>query len=838
MSDSDSSAISEGARAARDRLAPKTQEDYASVISQLAQFAFEDKVQFSDCISGDEILLPVRLPLGKAYLAHLRDRRVPWPLDPRQGDERTGVKHLSSATIDQAAQAIKYTFSKEGIPMPAADTKFYNDFPHAYKHILAQAKAEGAFPASGGAVPLTMLATIRLLEAAMKYVPTGKGAAEACVQQLWLFILLAIATCGRGERVARVQFQCMSWSADVAEVQIPTSKSDTLGLMSYLKMCSANPHHPLCCFITALGVDFLSRNSTQSWHFLFGDAGEPSTCIGTRLLTALKTVMRTVGADTLGVPLHRLCGHFLKKTSIAFMRSNHECVSHDSRELRADHKVGPYNLRSEQDGIVGRILAFLKPGTEEFAVAPPHFDPRIVAAIPWADIVPGYTLYPLDTKPLIHACVASVIHNSEFLAKNLSLSHPYHGCRLLKTQSRWVRLLQPYVLGGRSAFKSIMEQTGQSLISRLCVDLHILRHTQHTFAPAQDHAMLDEMHELRSAVVTLTSVLQRDTVIPRAADATAVQHAAALQIGYLPASFRFPVGLTAENCWSRWHCKEKPLRAVNSKMFPVTWSAAEKGRQGVLMRKMRAIMEILQGKTPNQTIDLDPTYVWQACWARCVAAFGIPEPCSWVLTTLYAFLLKQPEKVKAAREAPAISFANAAACAASLAEKVARDAQVFAHAAAACPPARLVQVPHVAPNVTATADAMSDVQVQSIVANIELQTTHAPQLPIPAHIPPPEKGYTCSHCLRPLKCIKIARKHHGSCKAVCFSELPCKSWTGCACDDCFVGKRHCDCDSCLAVQPFCTSRRLPNFDQAAASAAAEAYRAAEAQLRRLDSAPQ
>jgi hypothetical protein len=196
MYDSYSSAISEGARVARDRLAPKTQEDYASVISQLAQVAFEDKVQFSDCISGDEILLPVRLPLGKAYLAQLRDRRVPWPLDPRQGDERTGVKHLSSATIDQAAQAIKYTFSKEGIPMPAADTKFYNDFPHAYKHILAQAKAEGAFPASGGAVPLTMLATIRLLEAAMKYVPTGKGAAEACVQQLWLFILLAIATCG------------------------------------------------------------------------------------------------------------------------------------------------------------------------------------------------------------------------------------------------------------------------------------------------------------------------------------------------------------------------------------------------------------------------------------------------------------------------------------------------------------------------------------------------------------------------------------------------------------------------------------------------------------------
>jgi hypothetical protein len=36
-----------------------------------------------------------------------------------------------------------------------------------------------------------------------------------------------------------------------------------------------------------------------------------------------------------------------------------------------------------------------------------------------------------------------------------------------------------------------------------------------------------------------------------------------------------------------------------------------------------------------------------------------------VLTTLYDFLLKQPIKVKAARVAPAISFADAAACAAS-----------------------------------------------------------------------------------------------------------------------------------------------------------------------------
>ena len=61
MSDSDSSAISEGARAARDRLAPKTQADYASAIHGLKQFAFDNREQYSDCISGDNIVLPVPL---------------------------------------------------------------------------------------------------------------------------------------------------------------------------------------------------------------------------------------------------------------------------------------------------------------------------------------------------------------------------------------------------------------------------------------------------------------------------------------------------------------------------------------------------------------------------------------------------------------------------------------------------------------------------------------------------------------------------------------------------------------------------------------------------------
>jgi len=135
--------------------------------------------------------------------------------------------------------------------------------------------------------------------------------------------------------VASVKFMRMTWFPDVATVQIPTSKSDTPGLMSYAKKCSENPWNPLCCLVTALSADFLSRSGCSSFQFLFGNAGDSTDYMVTRMQTALKTILAIVGEENLGVALHRWSVHFLKKTGIAVPRSNHECVSHDSRGLRA-----------------------------------------------------------------------------------------------------------------------------------------------------------------------------------------------------------------------------------------------------------------------------------------------------------------------------------------------------------------------------------------------------------------------------------------------------------------------------------------------------------------------
>lgn len=716
--------MSEGARAARDRLAPKTQKDYASFMNGLSKFALNRRAEYGHFIQNDKVLLPVPLALGKAYLCHCRDTLVAWPLDPRPEASKTGFKHYSTHKINGVISAIQYSYSKLSVAMPPNETKFYNDFQHSYRHIIAEAKACAAYPAQAGTVAMAMASAIRLLYAALRHVPTGKGAKESSVRRLWLFLLLSIASCGRGERVARVQFQFISWAADCLSVQIPTSKSDIEGLMSYAKFCAANPWNPVCCLPTALGVEFLSRNVTSSMQFLFGDADEKTSYMVTQLQTALKTVMNVVGEEKLGATFDRLTGHFLKKTAIGFMRSNHECISNDSRELRADHKVGPYNQRSEQDGVVGRVLAFLKPGSVEFECVPPHFHPAVVAGIPWAVIVPSYEQYSADTQRAIHACVASVIHNVEFITKNLSKSHPFHGCHLMKTRSKWVELLKPHVLGGRSGFKSTMEVTGQSLISKIAVDLEFIRKggSSDAMSATNTSALVEEMSELRHAVTDLKNVIEGHAA-SQPTSASAAAQIPKVYIGYITEKFPFPVGLSVEDCWRRWHCGDKPLRAINSKMLLSSLSASERQRQLCLRRKMKAVMGILQGQTQDKTVDIDPDFVWKSCWTRAVALFQIPEPCNWTISTAYDWFCRSSAAIKAAREAESVSVPDVAIAAAATATKAAQDARIFAVAAAGHHPVRVCDVVAGA-GIVAVEDAadMSAAQTQCIVDSIREHT--------------------------------------------------------------------------------------------------------------------
>jgi hypothetical protein len=233
----------------------------------------------------------------------------------------------------------------------------------------------------------------------------------------------------------------------------------------------------------------------------------------------------------------------------------------------------------------------------------------------------------------------------------------------------------------------MLEATGQSFISNICVDLRFLRQQSVAGGGAALDQAVTEIFEMKRAVERLTNVVETCPAF------AAEKHQSGWRIGYISDSFRFPIGVSVQDAWFRWHDREKPLRAITVKMLPSSLTNAERARQCVLRRKIKGVMQILQGSTPDKTVDLDPFFVWRACWARCVAAFGIREPCTWTVTTFYDFLLQKPDCVKSAKEAPAISFAEASAAAAVTTQNAAQAAALFAQAAAAYAPTRVINMP-------------------------------------------------------------------------------------------------------------------------------------------------
>jgi len=104
-------------RAARNRIAHSTQDDYNSELRMIKVFAVENGSTFSACIAEGQLVEPVPFALGQAYLVHIRDAMGPWPLDPRPAETRTGLKHYSTSKINGAISAIKYSYSKVSCPV-------------------------------------------------------------------------------------------------------------------------------------------------------------------------------------------------------------------------------------------------------------------------------------------------------------------------------------------------------------------------------------------------------------------------------------------------------------------------------------------------------------------------------------------------------------------------------------------------------------------------------------------------------------------------------------------------------------------------------------------------
>jgi len=297
MSDSDSDE-SVGARAARDRFQPGTQEDYQGALNAMEDYVKQRYQPGSEiylrCMTQyDKLKMPADFAISKLFIRdHVQHRLVPWPDDPRELTRRTKMKHLTLSTMTTVICAMKYSYSRIRRAIPADVSTDYRNIWDEYRSFVGSERMNGDMPKVEGAAAITYDAYYMLMEAAIKASPKGKGSAESSIVNLWLFLIVAWSTLCRGERVGRIQLSFIRWIGDALGIGVPTSKSDAAGMMSYFKLCYSNCLDFASCVVTALGVRVAS--GLLDAQYLFGTSVGDAHSVVSRMRAALKTLVEAL----------------------------------------------------------------------------------------------------------------------------------------------------------------------------------------------------------------------------------------------------------------------------------------------------------------------------------------------------------------------------------------------------------------------------------------------------------------------------------------------------------------------------------------------------------------
>jgi hypothetical protein len=649
MSDSDSDE-SVGARAARERYQPGTQEDYNNSLKQMEDYVKEtfstDHPSYSRCLENGKLRMPVDFAVSKLFLRdRVQNRLVPWPDDTRDASRRTHQKHLSLSAMTTAVSAMRFSYRRSRTSIPAAVVNDYSNIWMEYKLFVGNERMNGDMPMVEGAAAITWDAYHFILEAAMLSKPSGRGSAESAIVNLWPFLIIAWATLCRGERVGRIQLSFIHWVGDALTIKVPTSKSDAAGLMSYAKLCFANCNDFTSCVVTALGTRVCS--GLQDAQYLFGTSIGEAHYIVTKMRSALKDLVCSLPktADhVLQANRSMLSMHMPKKSGIRHCNSCGITGMNTPIHLRADHKMGPYDLQSDCDGILGRVLAGLKP----FDLPPPHFHPAVAAAVPWAEFIPSYIDFPEQFQQAIPNIVASVVWHNVALSSRLPKTNPLLGSPLFTTHRYWLTRLFPYLHGGTSG-KSFLTPSGRCILMEVSDNVSSLLKSEMRLSVPSEHSLKFSDQQMRQLQECVASSQQQaseswqnsalHTVMPlQASQSCATAWANVMPLLFLNAEFRFPIGLLLEDAYRRWFCAVPPLPAlhlITAKMIPPCESKQHRKTQKSLRSKFAGCMQVIHGLTPPEICKRNVAFTWSRLWPRVVALYSIREPCSWTVATAF-----------------------------------------------------------------------------------------------------------------------------------------------------------------------------------------------------------
>lgn len=563
--------------AARERLAPRTRQQYDLFIGLMARFFMSDL----DCkkfVDGMSCILPLPCWAISRYLDYVECKKIEF----KPGH----FKPVSASYYKTAVNCIydKYTCEQKTIPEDVRLLLFSRQ--RIFRRRIADMKARGEYPQASIRCISGQGYTL-LCEALAKAKPAEEGGwAWQLVSCIWCYVIFLWNLLARCDRVAQLRWENFTWTCDSLTVFIPKSKSDQGGDRAYFKKLYTSTN-PACCPVLALAVQFFGRDSTRS-EFVFPRADTRRA--GSRQLARVLQQHFTLtdwamfGCNPLGIAWH----HF-KRGGMTFLTSMMDGPSHAAVKIRGDQTVSDvtkfYITQSTgQDGYIGRLLSMLPYGEPQFCQQEYTLPPSTV--IPWLTLVPDYESLPQAFKyEVLPILLATIVKHHEWLRSTLASSHPLIASELFTTHDAIIR-------GATSCVREQQRDMGRCTGLPLSMQTHLLLRSSRSSAPPP-------------TLVPFQAAPQwlQDVAAPKATDLS-------MRTLYaLPRDYALPK-LSIAQCWRAWWvdtaASPMPLRFIGRKLK----HASEKVRYS----RYKRIVKILQSGMPAELCEANVAASFKKGW--------------------------------------------------------------------------------------------------------------------------------------------------------------------------------------------------------------------------------
>jgi hypothetical protein len=210
----------------------------------------------------------------------------------------------------------------------------------------------------------------------------------------------------------------------------------------------ANIYEPWTDMVLWIGVRFVSCTHAAHCHFLIGDENgsknserfiSKEAAYTEWMRSALIKAQTKLGemglVEAVGNLAHELSPHSYKKECEEKLTTESGGPPATSAFLRVGQNLNAVVQRYVRDDrysdeLCGRILAGYRTHDPQFGTLPPRFNPeKFPEGIPYDEIIRGWTHierhYPRFV-PVLKYALASVVHHTDWLLKNLPKDHAFH----------------------------------------------------------------------------------------------------------------------------------------------------------------------------------------------------------------------------------------------------------------------------------------------------------------------------------------------------------------------------------------------------------------------------